>query len=232
MSLSSLAISAVCGLMIVAVPAHALLPDISLDTSTQVNTQYDSNNGNNANANASTNARVNSQKNNKNDNDSLIINRSRTNMNSNANAAVSLENIKDRNDLSLYVNSLVKADKDFKGIRSDDKEVIVTYKQYAELFGFIPVRFNAHAQIENDGMVHVRYPWYRFLLSGASKNALEARLQTKAHGVIGDSANESNAQFSAQTQAHLINEFRKDMKEKYEADLKANAKVDSSVNAR
>lgn len=66
-------------------------------------------------------------------------------------------------DLAAY-NQLVIAERpQVKKIDVGDDSVEITYKQPARLFGFIPTNVSGKIEVDSDGQVDVRLPWYSFL---------------------------------------------------------------------
>lgn len=87
-------------------------------------------------------------------------------------------------DLSAYASSAVRADKNIDGVVLSDSGVMVRYMQPAKLFGFIPVSVTVTTEVDNQGHVAVKYPWYRFLVSVGDKDKLEADIQSRVDAAL------------------------------------------------
>jgi hypothetical protein len=132
-------------------------------------------------------------------------------------------------DLSSYAAASMNSDDHIEKVSSQDNQVKMKYRESAKFLGFIPGKISTNVVVDSDGSVHVRYPWYRFLMkTGQSRADLEA--QIKANLGSGFSG-ENGAAFSAQTKAEIIAAIRSAMmrvRDNMNAD--ANARVNGSAS--
>ena len=122
------------------------------------------------------------------------------NIDRNAPAASNAGMVSNDTDLSTYVAASMQGDKYLERVSSDQDRIIVKYREPARFLGFIPgAKVTAKVTVDADGTVHVRYPWYRFLLAvDGNRKDLESELQSE----VAQSA--SSGQWSAQTRARII----------------------------
>ena len=120
----------------------------------------------------------------------LIITRAHIDSGAVAATVSSPSGVKTQADLSGYIAAEMKADKNISSVEAASGEVVVTYKQPAKLFGFIPVTIAATATVDASGNVEVSYPWYAFLMV-TNKSDLEARIQDSVSAELGANAAQS-----------------------------------------
>jgi hypothetical protein len=115
--------------------------------------------------------------------------------------------VSNRSDLENYLTVAAQSDEDFREARADKNEVSVRYKEHAKLFGFIPMMVTAKAVADTEGNVRVRFPWYRFLMA-VDHDEIESSIQARVNSVLlGNGAQNTEAEFSTDTQARLITEM-------------------------
>jgi hypothetical protein len=135
-------------------------------------------------------------------------------------------------DLQAYVKGEIEADSGMQAVEISDS-VSVDYAQRAKLFGFIPVTVTVTTEVDTDGKVSVRYPWYGFLLAKASGDAdLKANIQSRVDSVRAGNVSagaEAGAEFDANAKARLINEVRSALKSALEAQLQAESSASAGV---
>jgi hypothetical protein len=84
-------------------------------------------------------------------------------------------------DLDLYTRTVTEQDASVENVVVKEDSVAVSYREPAKILGFIPTELIVTVEVENNGTVSVRYPWYAFL---AGKNAGELKPGLQLH--IGD----------------------------------------------
>ncbi|MCE9643632.1 hypothetical protein K8Q93_00045 [Candidatus Parcubacteria bacterium] len=160
------------------------------------------------------------------------------------------EAVRTQADLNAYASSAVRADKNIDGVVLSDSGVMVRYMQPAKLFGFIPVSVTVTTEVDSQGTVSVKYPWYRFLVAVGDKEELETVIQSRvdsaleAHasesgqaaasaagsGLTGRTVATSTVMLDAKMKAQLLSEVRNVMKRAVEASVDAEAAA--SADAR
>ena len=76
------------------------------------------------------------------------------------------------------ISDVVQADAQIGDIALATSSVSLSYPVRARLFGIIPTTLNARTQVESDGTVRIRYPWYSFFFSTD-----QAEIETKLAAV-------------------------------------------------
>ncbi len=92
--------------------------------------------------------------------------------------------VKNSADLKLFASTLLKHDSLIKQIAISKENIGVDYKTHGRFLGFIPVSITAKTEINADGEVSVRYPWYGFLVYKKSKITDDA-LKTEVLAELG-----------------------------------------------
>ena len=172
----------------------------------------------------------------------LIITRAHIDSGAVAATVSSPSGVKTQADLSGYIAAEMKADKNISSVEAASGEVVVTYKQPAKLFGFIPVTIAATATVDASGNVEVSYPWYAFLMV-TNESDLEARIQSRvsadvnldvsANAEANADANataEATAQLTAEAQAKVVAAVKAAMQAELNAEL--NASANGTVSAQ
>ena len=143
------------------------------------------------------------------------------------------EAVSTRGELETYITAVAQSDENFRSAEAAKNEVSVRYKERAKLFGFIPVAITAKAMADTDGNVRVRYPWYRFLLS-LEDDKIQSRVESRVNAVLlSGGAQNTQAEFSAETQARLVNEIRQALRESYQGttvEVNADASATTQTN--
>ncbi|PIR83630.1 hypothetical protein COU18_03025 [Candidatus Kaiserbacteria bacterium CG10_big_fil_rev_8_21_14_0_10_51_14] len=148
--------------------------------------------------------------------------------------------VETRADLSGYVAAQMQSDANIASVETASDNVAVTYKQYARLFGFIPVTLDATATVQADGSVKVSYPWYAFL-AVTNKADLETKLEQRvdaalsANAQLEASANASaevTGSLSASEQAQVVQAVKTVMQAELDAALEARADASGSANVQ
>jgi len=150
------------------------------------------------------------------------------------------EAVRTQADLNAYASSAVRADKNIDGVVLSDSGVMVRYMQPAKLFGFIPVSVTVTTEVDSQGTVSVKYPWYRFLVAVGDKEELETAIQTRVDnalqthasatgqttisgGLTGSAVATTTVMLDAKMKAQLLSEVRSVMKSAVEASVDAQA---------
>lgn len=167
--------------------------------------------------------------------DLLIVTRAEVDAGSIKATVSSPSAVSTRADLSGYLATEMKTDKNISSVEVASDGVEVTYKQHAKLFGFIPVTVDATAEVDADGKVEVSYPWYSFLMV-TNKSDLETRIQNRvdADANLSTSADasanaEAAAQLGADAQARIVAAVKAAMQAEFNASINASANGTVSV---
>ncbi len=129
-------------------------------------------------------------------------------------------------ELKTYATGMLRADKNLSKVRFADDEVTLWYKQQAKLIGIIPITLHAKATATESGDVELRYPWYKFLTT-AEREALEAKLEARAHAAL-ESAADVTA--TANAKARLASELRMALAEQHELDAALDGELQAKSN--
>lgn len=103
--------------------------------------------------------------------------------------------------LAAHVRARLAADTHIDSVALSSKQVSLTYRVPAKLFGFIRVETPLRITVSASGATTVSYPWYGFLLTG-NQAGVTLRAQSAAQSVLA-TPTISDA-ISAQTQATLF----------------------------
>jgi hypothetical protein len=157
-----------------------------------------------ANINATLNANVNSQV-------------ATTTANTTAQATVS-----STTDLDIYTRDITEKDENVSNVVVKDDSVSVSYKEPAKIFGLIPTEVLVTVEVDDEGTVQVKYPWYAFL-SGKNTGQLKPGLQAHVGQILKtatttNSTATSTEKLSPQARAQIIQAIHTALK-----DLRANA---------
>jgi hypothetical protein len=115
-------------------------------------------------------------------------------------AEMSADAVVGNDDLSRYATSMMKRDPNIVSIDASSDRVVLAYRSSARFLGFIPSNLTARVIVDQDGMVDVSYPWYRFLFS-VSNAVNEDDLEASLSGVL---AAQGSAGFDAMARARII----------------------------
>ncbi len=139
--------------------------------------------------------------------------------------------VSNRSDLESFITASAQNDENFQSASSSNDEVSLRYKEPAKLFGFLPISLSTNVKADANGNVKVHYPWYRFLVA-LQDSDLQSKIEAKVNAVLlANGAKDTSAEFSASTQAHLINDIREALHESYQNIKNPNAKANADVNA-
>lgn len=130
-------------------------------------------------------------------------------------------------EFEAYARSVMASDENVTKVSASADEVSVWYKENGRFLGFIPVTVSTRATVHADGEVEVDRPWYNFLTTTGDEADIEADISTTA-GTIARA--EGEAEFSAATQARLVNALRSVMRSHFEATASADVDAESNVN--
>lgn len=107
-------------------------------------------------------------------------------------------------DLDTYTRTITVDDSNVSKVVVKDDSVAVSYQEPAKIFGIIPTEVTVTAQVNNDGTVTIKYPWYVFL-KGKNDGQLKPGLQLKI-GQILQTASTTYATTTNATSTKLIQE--------------------------
>ncbi len=118
----------------------------------------------------------------------------------------SADEVMTKEDLSLYVRSLIQNNSSIKNVAIEDNSVTVKYATRGKLLGFIPVWLSPKTTVDTMGNVKVSYPWYSGISS--KKVKLTADVVKKELTVLGLVAEEEPVtpvtEMSMQYRARLV----------------------------
>jgi hypothetical protein len=137
-------------------------------------------------------------------------------------AVRSSNDVDTKTELDSYARGVVKTNADIRDVVLSETEVAVSHKQSARLFGILPIKVYARTQVESDGTVAVKFPWYAF--ASAKKAAIESRVATAVRASLPNVSADASAKLSAQTQAEIL--------EKTVAAMQAEALADAQVDVQ
>ena len=128
----------------------------------------------------------------------------------------------------LAATGTVHGDPDFDlaiKAQSSENNVTVTAKQPVKLFGFIPLTAIVIVDVDADGQVDVRFPWWTFL-AVTNKADIQARVESavKAFGAVTAreaSTGKATGKLSAGAQAELIAGIKSVLQTQVKADASA-----------
>lgn len=132
-----------------------------------------------------------------------------------------------RVEFEAYARSVMAGDENVTKVSASGDEVSVWYRENGRFLGFIPVTVPTRATVHADGEVEVSRPWYNFLTTTIDEDDIEADISSTA-GTIARA--EAEAEFSAATQARLVNALRSVMRSHFEAAAAAEVDTDANVN--
>lgn len=110
----------------------------------------------------------------------ITITRSDVDGDDNQGVTVESTSVNDDASFSAFVKSKVKSDEKIKEVRSTESDVKVDYQAKAKFLGFIPFTTTVSVVVDNDGIVTVSYPWYKFLIAVQNDTELRANVEAKA----------------------------------------------------
>lgn len=118
--------------------------------------------------------------------------------------------------LNTYAKTVVKADTDIRDVSLSENEVAVSHKEYARLFGILPIKVYARAYVKSNGSVQVKFPWYAF--ARAEKSSLESDIAAKIHADVN-----TQTKLAAKTQAVVLAKTAAAMKSHFDAETSGDA---------
>jgi hypothetical protein len=100
-----------------------------------------------------------------------------------ASSTVTQSTVSSTTDLDIYTRTVTAEDDNVSNVVVKDDSVAVSYKEPARIFGIIPTEVTVVAEVNNDGTVILKYPWYAFL-SGKNAGQLKPGLQMKVGQIL------------------------------------------------
>ena len=130
------------------------------------------------------------------------------------------------NELKAHAKMVARSDAKIDSLSLGGDKVSMTYREPATLFGVIRMHVPVTVTVDADGVTHVSYPWYSFLLS-TDKAGLSIRTQAAVNAAFVGASNASlngKTSLSLSTQARLIDSVH--------SALKATADASTSIEAK
>jgi hypothetical protein len=126
-------------------------------------------------------------------------------------------------EVRAHARAIAKEDDRVSSIELSSKNVTFSYRERANLFGFIEVNVPVIVSVEADGEVSVTYPWYSFMLS-TNRAGLAIRAEAAARNTLGVNAS-SEETLSAEEQVHLATALHAALRAEASAAISADTKA-------
>lgn len=121
----------------------------------------------------------------------------------------------ERASLKTRANLIASGDSHVSSVSLSSKDVAVSYREPAKLFGLIRVTVPVTVRVEASGSTHVSYPWYGFMLS-SNQAALAIRIQAAAQNALSASST-ADAGLSVAEQSRLLDSIHAMLESSVEA---------------
>jgi hypothetical protein len=106
-------------------------------------------------------------------------------------------------DVVSYGNTIAEALPQVNTVSILEDRIEVSYPTEGKLFGFIPMNFDVQIEVDVDGVVNTKAPWYSFLIFGKKTSVIESDIQARIAAVLWQIFDRSKPHVNVGTIGHV-----------------------------
>ncbi len=133
----------------------------------------------------------------------ISIDRSSSEVTGGTKTNVTVDKVRTQADLKAFAASELRNDENFSSLDIDEGEITIKYKQPAKFLGFLSTKVNVVVEVNSDGTVDIKYPWYSFL-STTNKTDLEAAIEKAIASYTSTSLSVNGTSTTTTTSTNLV----------------------------
>lgn len=119
--------------------------------------------------------------------------------------------------ISQKIETALENNEDIRSAVIEESNVEITYSAPAKLFALFPIKMNIKVSADAEGMIKVKFPWYKFLVTSEFSN-----ISAEISGVM--QSNQTDLEFlklqdSAERQSQLFNLLSNILKARHDISL-------------